>query len=295
MGRKKGFATEAYQLFFTEVLGEQALEDHLRASRHKLLGYRATTYWCGENVVEVKLFPLIEARADISAIKREAEQERHRLAQQRLNRKNAEQRFRRLMDTNFTAKDLFITLTYAGDAPDYEQARKDIINFLKRVRRWMRRQGITEPLRYMYVIEHEDDPEKQQRRVHHHVVITGIDRDVVEGLWTAGRANTRRLQPDDHGLAGLAKYMSKDPKGKKRWGASLGLKQPKVTVSDRKISRRKAEQLALQFDEVSREVLERAYPGYRLVACEVKTSKYVPGAYINARLIRDPARKRGRP
>lgn len=289
--RKKGFATEAYQLLFEEIGGEQALED-LRADRARLLGYRTKTYRCGE-VVEVEVLPILAMRADASAAKLEAAKDRHREAQRRVNQRNAEKRLSRIANLNFTERDLFLTLTYTGEAPDPEQATKDIQAYMRRVRKWMREQGNPEPLRYLFVIEYEDDPERQQRRIHHHVIMTGIDRDAAERIWTLGRANARRLQPDDHGLTGLTCYMLKDPKGKKRWGYSTNLKKPEATESTRKMSKRKVEQLAMQFDGVSREVLERAYPGYRFVDCEVKTSKFVPGAYIYARMIRDPAKERG--
>lgn len=289
--RMSGYAGEAYQILFTEAVGELQIED-LHASRAKLLGYRTKTTRSG-NVLEFEAYPIWAVKAEASAAKRAALEEKHREAVRKVNKRNATRTLTRLANENFTAKDLFLTLTYAGDAPSLDQARKDITNFFRRVRTWMQAHAVAEPLKYLYVIEHEDDPERGKHRVHHHVIMTGIDRDAVETIWQCGRANARRLQPDDHGLEGLARYMTKDPKGKKRWGYSQNLKTPQPEYHNKKLSRRKAEQLAMGFDEVSRKVLERAHPGYRFVDCVVKTSKYVSGAYIYARMVRDDPTSKG--
>lgn len=46
--------------------------------------------------------------------------------------------------------------------------------------------------------------------------------EVVEAQWTFGRRNNiRRLDPDEKWLTGLAEYLSKDPKGKKREKADI--------------------------------------------------------------------------
>lgn len=86
--------------------------------------------------------------------------------------------------------------------------------------------------RYVYVTEQGD-----KGRWHHHIVLDGdMDMDTVESLWTYGKRNqVRRLQKDENGLVGMAKYVSK-PKGKgkdseegkyqKIWTPSKNLKKP---------------------------------------------------------------------
>ena len=70
-------------------------------------------------------------------------------------------------------------------------------------------------LKYIYVIEFENGEGRKKTRVHHHVIMSGMNRDAAERLWTNGWANTRRLQPDEYGLEAPARYIVKDPKGKK--------------------------------------------------------------------------------
>ena len=51
-----------------------------------------------------------------------------------------------------------------------------------------------------------------------------------------GIARTDRLQPDaaetGNGIEGLLQYLSKDPKGKKRWSSSRNLKRPVSRKND---------------------------------------------------------------
>ena len=99
--------------------------------------------------------------------------------------------------------------------------------------------------KYVYVIEWEDDGET--KRVHHHVIMSGMDRETAETIWGAGRTNAARLQPDDAGLEALARYITKGTghaKHSKRWGASKGLKKPKITTADKKISKRQMARMA---------------------------------------------------
>lgn len=56
-------------------------------------------------------------------------------------------------------------------------------------------------------------------------------------MWKLGRRNqTRRLDYDENGLSGLAHYITKDPKGKKRWCASKNLKKPEEKRGDKDVS-----------------------------------------------------------
>ena len=55
--------------------------------------------------------------------------------QTRYNREWARRRLALLMDANFGKNDLHVTLTYRGTPPDYEQARKDVRNYLRAVKK----------------------------------------------------------------------------------------------------------------------------------------------------------------
>ena len=115
--------------------------------------------------------------------------------------------------------------------------------------------------------------------MHHHIVISGdVGRDNAEKLWKKGRANADRLQADEFGYEALARYISKDPQGKKRWTQSRNLKQPTIRVSDYKYSNRKVNQLAT--NQGDKTEFEKLYPGYIYTSYEVQINEVTAGTYI---------------
>lgn len=286
--RTRAYEAEAYQLLFAEVADDQARE-RLIGGRNEITGYRTWSVKAGDTVY-VKAYPLWNTQALRAKAKEEAERLRQLAAQAKLNDRKAAEEVAILANTNFTGRDVVLHPTIEGESPTMEQARKHLRNYFARVKTWRRRHGYTDPLKYLYVIEYTDE-EGGTKRLHYHIMMSGMDRDEAERLWQWGeRVNCDRLKPEAYeGLDALSHYILKAQRGKrheKRWGCSQNLIRPEPKRSDRKITRRKAEQLALGFEEVSRKVLERAFPGYRLIECEVRTSKYVSGAYITARMRR---------
>lgn len=186
-----------------------------------------------------------------------------RKEQKNLNDKNAKKHLTRLINTNFTERDLFLSCTYSDDnlPATEEEAKKDINNFIRRLRNYRKKNNLPD-MKYVAVIE---SPKVGRNgkvgRIHHHLVIDGaIDRDTVEKLWKKGRCNADRLQPSEDGYTALARYITKDPKGKKRWMQSKNLKQPIVKINDYKYSRTKVYNLFRNIDD-SRS-FEKLYPGY---------------------------------
>ncbi|MFT8889460.1 MAG: hypothetical protein ABF904_11665 [Ethanoligenens sp.] len=120
-----------------------------------------------------------------------------------------------------------MTLTYAGEQPDDDRAKKDLKNYVRRVRDHRRRAGLPE-LKYIAVTE--GSKESSDHRVHHHIVMLAMSMDEAAGIWINGKAITSRM--DSRGdYTGLAHYITKDPpsgKHKKRWSQSRNLKKPKV-------------------------------------------------------------------
>lgn len=268
---------------------EGAIEGTPRAAREALRSdeisnYRTRTIIAGQ-MLEVEAYPIWRTQTET----RKAKAHESREAQKNLNAKNARKRLTRKINANFTDEDLCVTLTYAGDPPEEKQARKDMQNYIRRVRNWRKRRGMSE-LKYVYVIEYEDEGKK--RRIHHHVIMSGMDRDAAESLWGKGWANTKRLQPDEHGLEAIARYIIKNPRGNKRWCASRNLIEPREYVADKKLSKRQAERIAQGLEESSRAIFERFHPRYEYVDCTVKRSEFVAGAYIYARM-RERVGKRG--
>lgn len=254
--------------------------------RHRnVLCYKTRTWKCGE-VVEVEAYPVYKrGTADEARMK---ERIRSSRAQQKQNDKMAEDAFRRKAETNFGSRDYFLTLTYKGPAPSMEQARRDFRNFIDRVNRARKRKELP-ACKYMAVIEAGN----RTGRAHHHVLIDGgLSRDEYEEIWGKGFANCDRLQTKDNGLRGICKYMLKAAgaeareKDRKRWTCSRNLKDPKVTESTHKVSKRQAARIALDAEINGPAVMRKLYPGLVLTEIRAKRSDFLAGAYIFARLIR---------
>jgi len=282
VGKAQKHKALGYEALFTEPTTEETLE--LMRSP-EISGYRTRTITAGE-YREIEIYPLYRTPKK----HREARRAVTREVQQRLNNRNSTRKLLRLMHANFTPRDLFLTLTYAGlIAPTLAEARRDIQNYIDRVRRWRKRHGLP-PVKYLYVIQYEEDG--RAVRVHHHLIMSEMDRDEAERLWTKGRAKSDRLKPDDKGLAELAAYITRSKRGNKRWCGSRNLKQPTVTVADHKFTHRKAELMAADCRYAAAAIFESAYPEYQFTDCEAYSGGQFPGAYIYARMRRREKQRR---
>lgn len=284
------YSGEKYEFLFDQSgeLTEAAFE----RLRHKnVFRYRTRTIKSGK-MLEVEVYPIWNTQNEA----RKARVVTTREAQKNLNDKNARKKLIRKINANFDEEDLCVTLTYKDHVPDEEEARRDIRNYIRRVRQYRKKNSLPE-MKYVYVIEYGGS-DGRRKRVHHHVIMSGMDRDIAESLWNnRGWANSRRLQPDDYGLEALARYMTKEPNGGKRWCASRNLIEPKVTVADTKISKRKVEEMATDFEAKPAAIFGKLFPDYDFNDCDVRHSSYVAGAYIYARLHQrkepPPRRKKG--
>ena len=250
------------------------------------MGYRTQTIKAGR-MLEINCYPLLGRSQEAKA--REALRNRTPQEVQRANARRAERRIARLVNANFDRGDYHITLTYAGDAPGYDRAKRDVANYIRRVNRARERAGLP-ACKYIYAVE--DVAEGRQVRTHTHLILSGgLPRERMEKLWGKGYANTLALEPDERGLEGIAKYLIKAQSGRKRWIPSRNLKKPRERKSDMKLSGAKVKRIAADAENLAKEVLEKAYPGHVLVACRVRWSERVDGVYISA-MMRDVRQKR---
>ena len=281
-------SAEKYEYLFTSPGGELSDQEIEELRHDHVARYRTKTIRAGE-ILECEIYPIWACNSEIR--KARAEAKKSSAAQRAVNDRNARRKLERKINANFGRGDISITLTYRGEVPDIEQARRDIQNYIRRIKRYRQKMGLPE-LKYIYVIEYDPgDGGRRKKRVHHHVIMSGMDRDKAEELWGKGYANADRLQPDqDHGLAALANYIVKDPRGAKRWCCSRNLVEPVITTADHKMGKRKAERLARDVEAEAREIFGRAHKGYRLVECEVKRSSIVAGVYIRAKMHRERGR-----
>lgn len=255
------------------------------AKKGKGAGYRTTTTVAG-SMIEVDIYPTFNVAHDVPRTKRGRES---RPAQKNLNDKRARRYLNQLASANFGKGDLWGTFTYRqGEEPEsIEEAEKKFGNFIRRVNRRRKRAGKPN-LKYIYVTEWDKDEEKGIR-CHHHAIFDGDnDRDEIERLWGHGdRTETKRLAPDpDTHIAGLVHYITKDPKGRKRWKTSKGLTKPTVTRSYSKFGKTTVKKMAFDRSLLEKQ-LAKKYKGARFVDAAVYQNEINGGFYIYARMVRD--------
>lgn len=249
--------------------------------------YREKRYKCGE-YLEVDIFPVFEYQRGRSK-KRKPTSE----TQKKLNQRNAERKLIRLLNTNFTSKDIRFDLTYSDEYyPETPQeAQRQMQNFLRRVKRYRKRHELPE-LKYVAVTEIG----KNTKRFHHHIVMSGgIDINTLADIWGRGYTTAKPLRFDEYGIVGIAKYLIKEPILGKRWCASRNLEHPKESQRDGRVSQRKARNFHDSGTD-NREELERLYDGYALVDVQPLFNEVNSGYYLTIRMQKKPKPKgkRGR-
>lgn len=239
------------------------------------MGYRVRTIKAGPRL-EAEIYPVFGREQEKAA--RRAKANATIEAQRRLNLERAKRYMVQLADANFTAEDISLTLTYAGTPPEYNRALKDVKNFLNKTKRLRAKRKLSE-LKYIYTVEGNEDGEK--RRIHVHMLMSGgIGREELETLWAKGYANADRLQPNENGLEGIARYMMKQQRNRRRWACSRNLKRPKTRTRDCKISNSRVKHIAYDFDNDAKQIMEKLYQRYHFVSSRVFYSDVVDGVYI---------------
>ena len=283
--RKKVYDNYDYEEAYNEQIEKlEEAEAERIAKKHKGAGYRTTTTEAGR-MIEVDIYPTFNVRHDMPRTKRGRES---RPAQKNLNDKRARRYLNQLASANFGKGDLWGTFTYrAGEEPeDIDDAEKKFGNFIRRINRRRKRAGKPN-LKYIYVTEWENG--EKGVRCHHHAIFDGdVDRDEIETLWYHGdRTETKRLAPDpDTHITGLVHYITKDPKGKKRWKTSKGLKKPTITRSYSKFGKNAVRKMAFDRSLIETE-LKKKYKNARFVDASVFMNEINGGFYIYARMVRD--------
>lgn len=213
-----------------------------------------------------------------------------------MKRYNAEQARRRLIElvnANFDDGDIFFTATISPSAApsDVDEARKIMVNYIRRVKRRRAKLGITEPFKYIYIIEaktYKTGKNKGKTSYHFHAVMSrGLSRDDMENMWTAGeRVSADRYLPSRFGYETLAKYFSKDPEGTRRYFTSKNLTQPiRLKDKDGRISRRTVERMAtIHIDDA--DYWQHKYPGYRFLRCNSRYNEFNGHWYVSAVMVR---------
>lgn len=263
-----------------DKLSEQEIRD--RTWTRERIVYATKEIRSGDQM-ELEIYPEF-TKQQSGRIPTEAMRARNRKARQNLNEKNSRKMCERVINTNFTNRDIWATFTYDEEnVPEsMEGAVRNMQNFIRRLNAKRKKQGLPN-VRYVYTTEVSD-----KGRYHHHIVMDGdMSMDEVERTWTKGsRSHVRRLSKDKDGLTGMAMYITKEKKGKarKKWTSSRGLERPKETVNHYKFSKKDVQHAAVCPDTI-REKMDRLYgPEYAFSSVQVRYNKVNGGLYVYARM-----------
>lgn len=287
---------EAYQKQI-ENLEEDIIKRMMEGKKIKYV-YATKEIRSGEQL-EVEIYPEFTRKRQ-GEIPEEGRRKKDRQAQRNLNEKNSRKQCERVINENFDDGDIWATFTYSAEnAPaSMKVAKANMQNYIRRLNYQRKKRGLPNA-RYVYVTEQGD-----KGRWHHHIVLDGdMDMDTVEGLWILGKRNqVRRLEKDENGLVGMAKYVTK-PKGKgkdaeegkyqKTWTPSKGLKKPKEDKNHYKTKQSHVDKMVNGTLPVQ-EHMDKWYAadGYEFCESEIRYNKWNGQYYIYARM-RKPKKEKG--
>lgn len=268
-----------------DILGEESKEEFIRRKFNSLGKCRIMVKRIiSGDLVEINIYPVFLNKKDVP---RSPERKESRETQKNLNRENSKRQLVRLMCANFHKGDIILTLTYKDRYyPTLEQAKRDMKNYIKRLRGSRKKQGLP-PLKYIHVLEYAEEGTKKIR-FHHHMIINRMDRNEAERLWGKGRAESKIAQPDDFELTGFAEYISKlsHEKGRHKYICSRNLDKPKEYKSVTKLSRRKFAEIIKSGDDKAT-LLESLYKGQlKYLDSTTYISQEYGGFYLYSRLRR---------
>lgn len=290
---------EAYQKSLHD-LEEANMERILKEGRVRSI-YATKEIRAGDQIMDVEIYPEF-ARSQRAEIP-EAARKKQRQAQKNLNEKNSRKMCERLINANFTDRDIWATFTYTDDnmPQDMKQAQKNMQNYIRRLNYQRKKLGL-QNARYVYVTECSE-----KGRWHHHIVLDGdMPLDTVESLWLLGKRNeVRRLQTDENGLTGMAMYITKQKhpeennkkrkkdepvpasKYQKAWKSSKGLKKPEEKKNHYKFKQKDVEEIISGRKELQDKLMKwYASEGYSLKEFRITLNQWNGRFYISARLIR---------
>lgn len=243
--RKAVYVPYDYEAAYKNSLDkmEEANEERI-LKEGKVKSIYATKEIRSGDQLEVEIYPEF-TKGQKDQIPDEGKRKRQRQAQKNLNDKNSKKMCERVISENFTDRDIWATFTYTDDnmPASMEVATKNMQNYIRRLNYQRKKQGLSNA-RYVYVTECSE-----KGRWHHHIVMDGdVDMDTVEAVWNLGKRNEiRRLQRDENGLVGMARYITKEKskKGKyqKTWCASKGLRKPKEKVNHYKTKQKDVDRI----------------------------------------------------
>lgn len=292
--KKKQYIDYDYETLYNNSIDDwdEWLIEQLLADGKVKSVYATKEVYAG-NQLEIEIYPeFTKQQAEEVGID-EIKKEEQRKAQRKLNTKNSRKMFWRLAEHNFTNNDYWITFTYAGKQPTFEEAQKCIQRFLRNVNGKRKRRGF-ENAKYLYVTETVSE-DGETVRAHHHLFISGdcLTLNELNAMWKYGKRNElREIEKDENGIKGASSYMVKekqDTKRKKytkRWNGSANLEKPPVKKHHQ--TKKKTVNEMVKNHDYIQQFLENnpRYQGYTFTDSKVYYNDFNARFYIYARMRR---------
>ncbi len=283
--KKEKYVEYDYESLYQENLDRLKEEEEVKA----LLEGRVKSIYATKEIkagdqLEVEIYP--EFNRQQAKEQNMERPKRSKEAQRNLNNKRARKRCERLILENFGNGDIWATLTYSsGQEPETEEeAYRNMKNFIRRLNRRRKKLGLKNA-RYIYVTECG-----AKGRWHHHMITDGdLSMDEIEQIWQKGRRNQlRRLQKDENGLVGCARYITKDKErkseGKKTWNSSNGLREPQEKKNHYKTKQQHVDRMVAGDLSICDHLARWYGDQYEYAESEIRYNKYNRRYYIYGRM-----------
>ena len=210
---------------------------------------------CGKEYMEVDLLHVTPAEHRASV--RKKKEFASSLAMQNCNERNSRRKLNWLAAENFTERKsctMLVHLTYSADWLPLtdEEAERNVSNFIDKLNRRQAKKyaaaikadptnpgGVLPKVKYIAVTEwqHEDKAAGlKEVRYHHHMILEcDLTVDEIKECWSTGRGKWReplglvkcdRAEFDKGSLTAYCEYITKNPKRRRRWRQSQGLRRP---------------------------------------------------------------------
>ena len=218
------------------------------------------TYEAGQVGEKTKYFVLGDRT------RRNRRKEESSIKKQEQNEYSAKKRLARLINANFTHGDILLGLDYSDAsykklkrsarkaAPDYdslpeddqlrcirEAAAQEMVNYLRRVKRALEKEGCADELKYIAITSDMDGDTKETVRVHHHLIVPASCEHIIRMKWGHGGTYCKPLSKQEDYMP-IAEYLIAQVRGAlnaKKFVSSRNLVRPqpkdRIAVSDAEI------------------------------------------------------------
>lgn len=185
------------------------------------------------NVIETRRC-LLSSRQQAAVRKRRAPRTAGASSKKKIdaNEREAERRLARIINCNFHAGDLWLTLKYSDERlPESYKAAKDCVKKFLRSCGIAYRKATGKKLRYILCTSETSSKTGEKVRLHHHLIMDRMAWEIICKYWPEKEISYSLLDGrGDH--SALAKYICKNYSGnpgEKRWSTSQGLDKPVYT------------------------------------------------------------------